>query len=75
MRSGVDQPAPAALPEGYYLGEKGRLLAIFLRPAGTALEIGRGKPWNMPEIIAARDPAAAGATLPPHALYLMHVRY
>ncbi|MGD1047693.1 MAG: tRNA pseudouridine(38-40) synthase TruA [Candidatus Krumholzibacteriaceae bacterium] len=43
--------------------------------AGTALEIGRGKPWSMPEIIAARDPAAAGPTLPPHALYLMHVRY
>jgi tRNA pseudouridine38-40 synthase len=43
--------------------------------AGTALEIGRGKPWNMTEIVAARDPAAAGPTLPPHALYLMHVRY
>ena len=43
--------------------------------AGTALEIGRGKPWNMAEIVAARDPAAAGPTLPPHALYLMHVRY
>jgi uncharacterized protein len=30
-------------PEGYYLGEKGRLLAIFLRPAGTALEIGAAR--------------------------------
>jgi tRNA pseudouridine38-40 synthase len=43
--------------------------------AGTVLEIGRGKPWRMEEIIASRDPAKAGATLPPHALYLMRVGY
>jgi tRNA pseudouridine38-40 synthase len=43
--------------------------------AGTVLEIGRGKPWRMSEIIDARDSARAGATLPPYALYLMHVAY
>jgi len=29
----------------------------------------------MNEIIAARDSSCAGQTLPPHALYLMSVRY
>jgi tRNA pseudouridine38-40 synthase len=43
--------------------------------AGTVLEIGRGKPWSMSEIIAAHDSSRAGATLSPHALYLMHVGY
>ncbi|HVO76474.1 MAG TPA: tRNA pseudouridine(38-40) synthase TruA, partial [Candidatus Bathyarchaeia archaeon] len=43
--------------------------------AGTSLEIGRGKPWDMARIIAERSPAAAGPTLPPHALYLVHVGY
>jgi tRNA pseudouridine38-40 synthase len=43
--------------------------------AGTVLEIGRGKPWNMADILAARDSSRAGQTLPPHALYLMSVRY
>lgn len=43
--------------------------------AGTVLEIGRGKPWNMAEIIAARDSSRAGQTLPPNALYLINVRY
>ncbi len=43
--------------------------------AGTVLEIGRGKPWRMAEVIEARNPAKAGATLPPHALYLMRVDY
>lgn len=32
--SGADR-----FPEGFYLGENGKLLAIFLRPAGSALEI------------------------------------
>ncbi len=26
-------------PEGYYIGEQGRLLAVFLRPSGSSLEI------------------------------------
>lgn len=43
--------------------------------AGTILEIGRGKPMKISEIIAARSRAAAGPTLPPHALFLMEVRY
>jgi tRNA pseudouridine38-40 synthase len=43
--------------------------------AGTALEIGRGKRLDMAGIIAGRDSARAGPTLPPHALYLMHVGY
>ena len=43
--------------------------------AGTVLEIGRGKPWNMPDIIASRDRSRAGKTLPPYALYLKAVSY
>lgn len=43
--------------------------------AGTILEIGRGKPWSMSEIIEAKKRTAAGPTLPPYALYLMEVRY
>jgi len=43
--------------------------------AGTVLEIGRGKPWSVAELLAARDPARAGQTLPPHGLYLMSVEY
>ena len=43
--------------------------------AGTLLEIGRGKPWSMGEIIAAQDHSRTGPTLPPHALYLMEVTY
>jgi tRNA pseudouridine38-40 synthase len=43
--------------------------------AGTLLDFGRGKPLSMADIIAARDSARAGQTLPPHALYLMAVRY
>jgi tRNA pseudouridine38-40 synthase len=43
--------------------------------AGTVLEIGRGKPWSMEEIVTARDRSRAGPTLPPHALYLMGVTY
>ncbi|HUV35947.1 MAG TPA: tRNA pseudouridine(38-40) synthase TruA [Patescibacteria group bacterium] len=43
--------------------------------AGTALEIGRGKPWHVGEIIAARDRARSGPTLPPYALYLKSVSY
>jgi len=43
--------------------------------AGTVLEIGRGKPWSMGEIVASLDRSKSGPTLPPHALYLMHVTY
>ncbi len=43
--------------------------------AGTVLMIGRGKPLSMEEIIAGRNRAKAGPTLPPHALYLMNVTY
>lgn len=43
--------------------------------AGTVLDFGRGKPLSMADIVAARDSSRAGQTLPPHALYLMAVRY
>jgi tRNA pseudouridine38-40 synthase len=45
--------------------------------AGTLLEVGRGaiEPEQMPEILRARDRAAAGPTLPPNGLCLMWIRY
>lgn len=43
--------------------------------AGTVLEIGRGKPWGMSDIIEAKGRAKSGPTLPPHGLYLMKVTY
>jgi tRNA pseudouridine38-40 synthase len=43
--------------------------------AGTLLDFGRGKPLSMADIVAARDSSRAGQTLPPHALYLIAVRY
>lgn len=43
--------------------------------AGTLIEIGVGKPWNMRDIIGRRDRGAAGPTLPPNGLYLVEVRY
>jgi tRNA pseudouridine38-40 synthase len=43
--------------------------------AGTLLDFGRGKPLSMAEIVAARDSSRAGQTLPPHALYMISVRY
>ena len=41
--------------------------------AGTLLDVGRGRlsPDDIPRILAARDRAAAGATLPPGGLFLM----
>jgi tRNA pseudouridine38-40 synthase len=44
---------------------------------GTAVEVGRGSttPGQFEEILAARDRGAAGATAPPHGLYLEAVRY
>ncbi len=41
LESKLRQRAAGAdrFPEGFYLGENGKLLAIFLRPAGSALEI------------------------------------
>ena len=45
--------------------------------AGTLLEVGRGaiEPESMPAILAARDRATAGPTLPPSGLCLMWIRY
>jgi tRNA pseudouridine38-40 synthase len=43
--------------------------------AGTLLDIGRGRPLVMEQIIEARDRVAAGRTLPPRGLYLVAVRY
>ncbi len=43
--------------------------------AGTLIEIGAGKPWDMEQILAGRERRLAGPTLPPHGLYLMEVRY
>ena len=44
---------------------------------GTLLEVGRGR-WeteDVREILLSGDRAAAGPTLPPHALYLLRVEY
>ncbi len=43
--------------------------------AGTLLEIGKGKSLDLKGIIESADRSAAGPTLPPHALYLLKVRY
>lgn len=45
--------------------------------AGTLVEVGRGKfkPDDVPTILATRDRAAAGPTLPPEGLCLMWIRY
>ncbi|MCD6379511.1 tRNA pseudouridine(38-40) synthase TruA [bacterium] len=43
--------------------------------AGTILEIGKGRNYDVDEIINARDRSLAGPNLPPHALYLMEVAY
>lgn len=43
--------------------------------AGTLIEIGAGKPWDMKEIVEQRERRAAGPTLPPNGLYLVRVRY
>jgi len=43
--------------------------------AGTVLEIGMGKDYDVDKIINARNRALAGPKLPPHALYLMEVVY
>jgi tRNA pseudouridine38-40 synthase len=44
---------------------------------GTAVEVGRG--WrradSMAELLSARQRAAAGATAPPHGLFLVSVDY
>ena len=45
--------------------------------AGTLVEVGEGKrdPSSMPEILRARDRAAAGQVAPPHGLCLVAVEY
>lgn len=43
--------------------------------AGTLIEIGAGKPWDMKRLIERRDRRAAGPTLPPKGLYLVEVGY
>jgi tRNA pseudouridine38-40 synthase len=43
--------------------------------AGTLLEIGRGNPLSIKEILDARDRTRAGHMAPPHALYLKRVTY
>lgn len=44
---------------------------------GTLLEVGTGQrsPEQMPEILAARDRAAAGPAMPPQGLTLLQVTY
>ena len=45
--------------------------------AGTLVDVGRGKyqPDQIPKIIASKDRALAGSTLPPEGLFLMWVKY
>lgn len=44
---------------------------------GTLIEVGRGKipPERMTEILCTKDRAAAGRTIPPNGLFLIHVAY
>lgn len=44
---------------------------------GTMVEVGRGKlkPYNIRDILMAKDRAAAGPTAPPHGLFLKEVKY
>lgn len=44
---------------------------------GTVVDVGMGKraPGDIPDLLAARDRSAAGATAPAHGLFLVHVEY
>jgi tRNA pseudouridine38-40 synthase len=44
---------------------------------GTVVDVGMGQraPGDIPDILAARDRSAAGATAPAHGLFLVHVEY
>lgn len=70
------------------VAQKGRLLLITARAnafiqqmvrslAGTLLQVGEGKrtPGSIPEVLQARDRAAAGPVAPPHGLCLVSVEY
>jgi tRNA pseudouridine38-40 synthase len=45
--------------------------------AGTLMEVGRGwrSPGSMQDLLASRDRSQAGATAPPHGLFLVGVDY
>lgn len=45
--------------------------------SGTLIEVGRGKyePQQIPKMIASKDRAIAGSTLPPEGLFLMWIKY
>jgi tRNA U38,U39,U40 pseudouridine synthase TruA len=44
---------------------------------GTLVEVGLGRyaPEEVPKMLVARDRCAAGATAPPHGLYLQWIRF
>jgi tRNA pseudouridine38-40 synthase len=85
--SPASSQAPAAAT-GSWTSDTGTLLTYevtgdgFLRHmvraiAGTLVEVGRGwrQPEQMDELLRARDRGGAGATAPPHGLFLVRVDY
>ncbi len=62
----------------YFEVSANRFLRNMVRAiVGTLVEVGRGKlaPEAVADIIERRDRAAAGASMPPYALYLWHIQY
>lgn len=86
--AGCDAAHPVRTVYRTALEQRGELLAYiieataFLRHmvrniVGTLVEVGRGvrSPQSFAELLEARDRTKAGATAPPHGLYLVKVKY
>ena len=71
--SGVGQPTLVV----YRVRGSGFLRHMVRTIAGTLVEVGRGwrDPASMQDLLAGRDRARAGATAPPHGLFLVGVDY